>query len=117
MPKAPGLTGWAGDGYCANTRARLVRKLKDATLRGGVLEIREVVVWEVPTPVRPCLHLFKYRAVFVVDGERVFGFDNERGKGDHLHRGAIEAPYRFVSPAQLIADFDASIRLWRLQHG
>jgi hypothetical protein len=26
-----------------------------------------------------------YRLALVVDGERVIGYDNERGKGDHKH--------------------------------
>jgi len=37
----------------------------------------------VPTPVPPTTHGFKYRLVYIVNGVRVVGFDNERGKGDH----------------------------------
>ncbi|UZR30987.1 DUF6516 family protein [Methylococcus mesophilus] len=47
--------------------------------------------------------------VYVVDGERRVGYDNERGKGDHKHIGNQEAPYRFVNPQQLMADFMADI--------
>lgn len=65
----------------------------------------EVVIWNVPEPVPPSEHAFKYRLVYIVDGKRVVGYDNERGKGDHKHLNDLELPYTFVSPAQLIADF------------
>jgi len=32
-------------------------------------------------------------------------YDNEAGKGDHVHYGNEEHPYAFVSPEQLMADF------------
>jgi hypothetical protein len=32
-------------------------------------------------------------------------YDNETGKGDHVHHGNEERPYRFVSLDKLIADF------------
>lgn len=65
----------------------------------------EVVIWNVPQPVPPSEHSFKYRLVYIVDGNRVVGYDNERGKGDHKHLNNQELPYTFVSPAQLMADF------------
>jgi len=34
-----------------------------------------------------------YRMVYVVRGVRVIGFDNERGKGDHMHLHGFETPY------------------------
>lgn len=69
---------------------------------GGVVE---VIVWRVPTPIPPSGHPFKYRLVFVLDGERVVGYDNERGKGDHKHIGKKEMPYQFVDEEQLLLDF------------
>jgi hypothetical protein len=41
----------------------------------------------------------------VVNGIRVVGFDNERGKGDHCHLGGMEVPYTFADVDQLIEDF------------
>ncbi len=67
--------------------------------------IREVVIWLVPTPVPPASHSFKYRMVYVVEGVRVIGFDNERGKGDHMHLHGVETPYPFSDLAKLLADF------------
>jgi hypothetical protein len=40
-------------------------------------------------------HGFKYSLVFVMDGKRVVGYDNERGKGDHRHFLDQEHPYTF----------------------
>ena len=47
----------------------------------------------------------KCRLVFVRDGKRMVGYDNERGKGGHKHLGEREMRYRFVDEAQLLADF------------
>lgn len=67
--------------------------------------IVEMVVWRVPESVPPSGHSFKYRLVFVHDGKRVVGYDNERGKGDHKHLGQRELPYKFVDIETLMADF------------
>ena len=73
----------------------------------------EVVVWQVPQPVMGSPHTFKYRLAFVVDGVCVLRYDNEVGKGDHKHLGAVEIPYVFTSPAQLLADFWHDVDNWR----
>jgi hypothetical protein len=65
----------------------------------------EIVIWQVPEPVPPSEHPYKYRLVYVVEGERIVGYDNERDKGDHKHLGGREEYYRFASPQQLMADF------------
>ena len=52
---------------------------------------------------------YKYRAVYIADGKRVVGFDNERGKGDHCHLDGRELPYRFTSVEQLVEDFIAAV--------
>lgn len=82
-------------------KATLLLRSKDAYGNGFV----EIVVWRVPQPVPPSAHPYKYRPAYVVDGERIVGYDNEQGKGDHRHLGKRELPYRFVSPRQLVADF------------
>lgn len=65
----------------------------------------EIVIWRVPEPVPPSEHPYKYRLVYVVEGKRMVGYDNERGKGDHKHLGDREENYLFVNPHQLMADF------------
>lgn len=72
------------------------------TYAGGIIEM---VVWRVPDPVPPSEHPFKYRLVFVRDGKRRVGYDNERGKGDHRHIGKSEMPYTFEDENQLLEDF------------
>lgn len=87
-------------------KADLITRYKDVTPEGGIIEL---VVWRVPKPVPPTEHGYKYRAVYSLDGVRVVGFDNERGKGDHCHLDGIERPYRFVSVEQLVEDFIAAV--------
>ena len=73
----------------------------------------ELVVWQVPRQVRASTHLFKYRLAFMIDGLCVLRYDNEAGKGDHRHVGAVESSYTFSSPEQLYADFMADVKNWR----
>lgn len=80
-------------------------------------EFAELVVWELPEPAPPSRHRVKYRLAFVVDGVRVLGFDNERGKGDHRHDRGAEAPYLFTDVETLVADFFAAIETRRSQDG
>jgi hypothetical protein len=67
--------------------------------------IVQIVVWVVPQPVPPSEHRFKYRPVYIRDGRRLVGYDNERGKGDHRHLGEMQLPYRFVDRPSLLQDF------------
>jgi len=76
-----------------------------------------VVIWRVPEPVRGSDHPYKYRAAFIVDGECVLRFDNEAGKGDHIHVGNKERPYEFVDPDQLMVDYWAEVDKWLKKHG
>ena len=41
----------------------------------------------------------------MVGGERVVGYDNERGKDDHKHIRGTQAPYVFKDVPTLIRDF------------
>jgi hypothetical protein len=55
-------------------------------------------------------HGLKYRLVYVRNGQRVVGYDNERGKGDHRHLAGTEEPYFFVSVRALLKDFWADVK-------
>jgi hypothetical protein len=70
-------------------------------------------VWQVPQPVRGSGHWYKYSLAYVVAGICVLRYDNEAGKGDHKHIGAIETAYRFITPDQLLADFWQDVDRWR----
>ena len=72
-------------------------------------EARLQHVWRVPQPVPPTSHGYKYRAVYSVNGVRVVGFDNERGKGDHCHLDGGERAYRFTTVEALVEDFIAAV--------
>ena len=77
----------------------------------------EVVIWRVPQPVPASTHELKYHLAYVVEGQCVLRYDNERGKGDHRHDGTTEEPYAFSTPEQLMADFEADIARWNHEHG
>ena len=72
----------------------------------------EMVLWRVPTPVRASGHVFKYRLALIADGLCVLRFDNEAGKGDHMHIGGTERSYGFVDPDRLAADFMTEVNRW-----
>ena len=87
-------------------KVELITRFKSVAEDGGVMEL---VVWRVPRPVPPTDHGYKYRAVYAVDGVRVVGFDNERGKGDHRHLDGRELPYIFTTVDALVNDFIAAV--------
>ena len=87
-----------------------ITAIKNVNPDGSILEI---VIWKVPKLVPPTEHGYKYRAVYVVDGVLVIGFDNERGKGDHCHIDGKELPYAFTSFDQLLEDFIAAVETRR----
>jgi hypothetical protein len=89
-----------------NVSAQLITRFKNVTDIGAILE---VVIWKVPKPVPPTDHGHKYSAVYVVEGVRIVGFDNQRGKGDHCHLDGVEVPYAFTSVEQLVEDFIAAV--------
>jgi hypothetical protein len=86
-------------------KAELVTQFRSDTEDGVI----QVTIWKVPEPVPPSEHGFKYRLVYVRNGQRVVGFDNERGKGDHCHLDGKEFPYTFISLEQLGEDFSAEV--------
>lgn len=67
--------------------------------------IREMIVWQLPESVLGSEHTYKYSFFYGKDGERIVGYDNERGKGDHKHLGEIQHPYTFIDIQQLVNDF------------
>lgn len=82
-------------------KARLLFHDKVVELDGGIIEVK---IWAlVPTSDRP--HGYKYSFVYIRNGQRVVGYDNSEGKGDHRHYGGLEVPYRFTSIERLVEDF------------
>ena len=87
-------------------QAQLITKFKNVAPDGGVIEL---LVWKVPQPVPPTEHGYKYRAVYSLNGVRIVGFDNDRGKGDHCHLDGKQMPYTFAGVDQLVEDFIAAV--------
>jgi len=77
---------------------------------GAILQMR---MWQVPRPVRGSTHGFKYSLFYGRPGLRIVAYDNEAGKGDHVHRLDDETAYTFVSVERLVADFLAEVSLLR----
>lgn len=65
----------------------------------------ELVIWRLPNPTPERQHGLKYRLALVSNDICVLRYDNETGKGDHVHRGDVEQVYAFTTIDQLIADF------------
>jgi hypothetical protein len=57
-------------------------------------------------------HDYKYSLFYGYPGQRVVGYDNERGKGDHKHLDGSEEAYAFSTVEKLLEDFrrDVDIR-------
>lgn len=87
-------------------RATLRLRSRVVLADGSVVEM---VAWELPrkTPERP--HGLKYRLYCGRDGKCLVRYDNETGKGDHLHYGELEQRYRFRTWEKLIEDFLADV--------
>ena len=76
--------------------------------------IAELTLWLVPAAVARSNHSFKYSLYYGRGGQRLIGYDNEAGKGDHRHYGDREEAYQFTTPEQLIANFLADVRALRV---
>lgn len=91
-------------------RAALILHRKRLFDDGAVAEMK---LWHVPAAVRGSRHSFKYSLFYGRPGERLIGYDNEAGKGDHRHYGDREEIYEFTTPEKLISDFLQDVRAAR----
>ena len=69
---------------------------------GAILEMR---IWRLPESDGERPHGLKYSLFYGRAGQRIIGYDNERGKGDHRRYRDREEPYAFSTPEQMVADF------------
>jgi len=73
---------------------------------------REIKIWRVPQSIdKP--HGYKYSFAYIVKGERIIGYDNAEGRGDHRHHRDKEQPYKFQGMEKLWHDFNGDIRKFR----
>ena len=90
----------------------------DAVLLARAKEVRddgsivEIVIWELPHPLPPSGHRYKYRLYFGASGVTLVRYDNERGKGDHRHVGDREEDYRFTSVEQRLGNSQSDVERW-----
>ncbi len=82
-------------------KANLIYHVKEIDASGDIIEIK---IWQVPKS-KDKPHGIKYSLAYIREGERVVGYDNAEGKGDHKHAGDREMPYKFKNVDQLFADF------------
>jgi Family of unknown function (DUF6516) len=90
-------------------RATLLVRTKEVRDDGTIVEI---VVWELPEPLPPSAHRYKYRLFYGTEGRSRIRYDNERGKGDHRHVDDKESSYTFSTLEQLLDDFERDIADW-----
>jgi len=83
-------------------KAWLIDHVKSTDELGNIVEIK---IWQLPAATEDKPHGYKYSFVYIVDGERVIGYDNAEGRGDHRHVMGSEKPYRFSSLKQVVEDF------------
>lgn len=89
--------------------AALLVRVKEVRDDGSIVEI---VVWELPEPLLPSTHDYKYRLYFGAGGLSRVRYDNERGKGDHRHIGEEQYEYEFTSVEKLLKDFQGDVERW-----
>jgi hypothetical protein len=88
-------------------RAVLLEYRKITLDNGGTVEIK---VWQLPTTSTERPHGLKYSLFYGRPGERIIGYDNEHGKGDHRHYRGREESYRFTGFETLLSDFWRDVR-------
>ena len=87
-------------------RAKLVYHVKEYHADESIQEIK---IWEVPkSKEKP--HSLKYSFAYIVEGERVVGYDNAEGKGDRRHFEGKQYRYEFRSLEKLWENFQGNIR-------
>ena len=90
-------------------RAKLIQHIKVREDTGNIVEIK---MWQVTrSPDKP--HGYKYSLVYIVHGQRVIGYDNSEGKGDHKHYRDKEIPYEFRDLNALAIDFERDIEKYK----
>jgi hypothetical protein len=77
---------------------------------GNTIEIK---IWKLVAPKEDKPHGYRYSLAYIVGGERVIGYDNGEGKGDHRHHSGKEEAYRFESIDKLFDDFLEDVRRYK----
>ena len=94
------------------TKASLIRHNRFNDTYGNIVEMK---IWSVPVTEHTPYGV-KYSLVYIVSGERVIGYDNERGKGDHKHVDGKQDLYSFVDVDVLVEDFVSDVEAFIRRH-
>jgi len=87
-------------------KSTLVFYRKNILKNGDMVEMK---IWEIPCS-KDKPYGLKYSLVYIRKGERVIGYDNAEGKGDHKHFWEKEILYDFQDMDTLISDFYSDIQ-------
>ncbi len=90
-------------------KSKLIRHIKIREDDGNIVEVK---MWQVP-PSMDKPHGYKYSLAYIVKGQRVIGYDNGEGKGDHRHYSGKTEPYPFKNLRSLVEDFYQDIRRYK----
>ncbi|MCJ2125442.1 DUF6516 family protein [Methylobacterium sp. J-077] len=96
-------------------RAPLLIDAKKVYADGSILQLK---LWDLKPPDRVpgSAHGLKYSLFYGRESLRILAYDNEAGKGDHVHRGEVETPYRFTTYEKLLDDFLTEVGTLRGGH-
>lgn len=90
-------------------KAKLIFNRRDDYPERNVVVSQRIFRLDPPNAAAP--HGYSYRLhCGTREGQTLVRFDNETGKGDHVHWGVREQPYGFTTLEHLLADFEAAIR-------
>ncbi len=98
--------------YHTNTSGDLVLHEKITDESGNTIEMK---IWRVPLSAH-IPHGYKYSLVYIVNGERVIGYDNAERKGDHRHWAGEESDFEFKGLRQLTRDFLSDVERYKENH-
>jgi hypothetical protein len=91
-------------------KAQLVFHEKNVDELGNTIELK---MWQLSEPSKDKPHGYKYSLVYIVAGERLIGYDNAEGKGDHKHYRGIESAYHFRTLRQVAQDFYKDVERYK----
>ena len=95
--------------HTSHMGAKLLYHVKRIHTEGDITEIK---IWKVPKD-DSFKDGVKYSLTYVHSGERIFGYDNERGKGHHEHRYDQEEMIEFSTWIELLNEFQRNVKIIR----
>ncbi len=109
IPSKKPLTLVVGWYIIPSVKGTLILHTKVREDTGNIVEVK---LWKVhPSKDKP--HGYKYSLVYVIENERIIGYDNAEGKGDHRHIRELIEPYHFISLKKLAHDFFRDIERYK----